>query len=158
MPGPPPGQGWDLKKDRFYHGLHPYLHDALSFAMAELPEREQAHPTFNTLYMLTKKLEVGQPVSKHWYTTSSEVYRDKHRCYLTPVGWVAALEEEGSALSDQVTGEDSESEVEVVGGLNMRLAQVMSHYQWEEQQCFVCGLLGHLAQGCPHHEAFRQWH
>ena len=49
-------RGRDLKKDHFYHGLCPYLHDALSFAMAELPEREQAHPTFDTLYMLTKKL------------------------------------------------------------------------------------------------------
>ena len=22
----------------------------------------------------------------------------------------------------------------------------------------MCGLLGHFAQGCPHHEAFRRWH
>ena len=56
-----PDRGQDLKKDCFYHGLCPYLHDALSFAMAELPEREQAHPTFDTLYMLAKKLEAGQP-------------------------------------------------------------------------------------------------
>ena len=41
------------------------------------------------------------------YTPSSEVYRDKHRYYVMPTGQVAALEEEGSALSDQVTGEDS---------------------------------------------------
>ena len=54
-----PDQGWYLKKDRFYHGPCPYLHDALSFAMAELPKREQAHHTFNTLYTLAKKLEVG---------------------------------------------------------------------------------------------------
>ena len=47
-----PDWGRDLKKDFFYHGLHPYLHDTLSFAMVELPEREQAHPTFDTLYML----------------------------------------------------------------------------------------------------------
>ena len=73
-------------------------------------------------------------------------------------GWVAALEKEGLALSDHVTGEDSESEVEVVGGLNVHLAQAMSHYQQEERQCFVCGSLGHFAQGCPHHEAFRRWH
>ena len=71
---------------------------------------------------------------------------------------MAALEEEGSALSDQVTGEDSKSEVEAVGGINMCLAQAMSHYQWEEQQCFMCGSLGHFAQGCPHHKAFRRWH
>ena len=127
-----PDRGRDLKKDRFYHGLCPYLHDALSFAMAELPEREQARPTFDTLYTLAKKLEVGQPVHMHWYTTSSKAYRDKHRCYLAPMCWVAALEEEGSVLSDHVTGEDSESEVEVVGGLNVCLAQAMSCYQWEE--------------------------
>ena len=35
-----PDRGWDLKKDCFYHRLCPYLHDALSFAMAELPGRE----------------------------------------------------------------------------------------------------------------------
>ena len=150
-----PDRGQDLKKDRFYHGLHPYLHDALSFAMAQLPEREQAHRTFDTLYTLAKKLEVGQPVRMRWYTPSSEAYRDKHRHYLMLMGWVAALEEEGLVLSDQVTGEDSESEVEVVGGLNVCLAQVMSHYQWKEQQCFVCGSLGHFTRGCPHCEAFR---
>ena len=32
-----PDHGRDLKKDHFYHGLDPYLHDALSFVMAELP-------------------------------------------------------------------------------------------------------------------------
>ena len=100
-------RGRDLKKDRFYHGLHPYLHDALSFAMAELPEREQAGPTFDTLYTLAKKLEVGQPACARRYTPSSKVYRDKHRHYIMPTGRMAALEEEGSTLSDQVTGEDS---------------------------------------------------
>ena len=113
--------------------------------MAELPKREQAHPTFDTLYTRTKKLEAGQLACTHQYTTSSKVYRDKHRHYLVPVGRVAALEEEGSVLPDQVTGEDSESEVEVVGGLNVCLAQAMSRYQWEEQQCFVCGSLGHFS-------------
>ena len=63
--------------------------------MAELPEREQARPTFDTLYTLAKKLEVGQPVHVRQYTPSSEAYRDKHRCYIAPMGWVAVLEEEG---------------------------------------------------------------
>ena len=153
-----PDRGQDLKKDHFYHGLCPYLHDALSFAMAELPKREQACPTFDTLYTLTKMLEVGQLVHMHRYTTSSEAYREKPRCYLMPVGRVAALEEEGLALTDPVTGKDSESEVEAVGGLNVHLAQVMGHYQREEQQCFICGLPGHFTQGCPHHKAFRRWH
>ena len=44
-----PDRGWDLKKDCFYHGLCPYLHDALSFAMAELPERAGPAPHL-TLY------------------------------------------------------------------------------------------------------------
>ena len=125
-----PDRGWDLKKDCSYHGLCPYLHDALSFAMAELPEREQAHPTFDTLYTLAKKLEAGQLAPACRYTPSSEAYRDKHRCYIVLTGWVAALEEEGSVLSDQVTGE--ESEVEVVGSINVHLAQAMSQYQREE--------------------------
>ena len=119
-------RGRDLKKDRFYHRLRPYLHDALSFAMAELPKREQACPTFDTLYMLAKKLEVGQPVHVHQYTPSSKVYRDKHRHYITLTGQVAALEEEGLTLSNHVTGEDSESEVEAAGGISVCLAQAMS--------------------------------
>ena len=127
-----PDRGRDLKKDRFYHGLCPYLHDALSFAMAELPEREQARPTFDTLYMLAKNLEARQLARTRQYTSSSEAYREKHRRNLVPVGWVAALEEEGLVLIDPVTGEDSESKVEAVGGLNVRLAQVMSRYQREE--------------------------
>ena len=100
--------------------------------MAELPKRKQAHPTFDTLYMLAKKLEAGQPAHARQYTPSSEVYRYKHRCYIMQMGQVAALEEEGSVLSKQVTGEDSESEVEVVGGINVCLAQAMSRYQREE--------------------------
>ena len=71
-----PDQGRDLKKDRFYHGLHPYLHDALSFVMMELPEREQAHPTFDILYILTKKLEAGQPAHTCQYAPSPDAYRE----------------------------------------------------------------------------------
>ena len=69
-----PNQGRDLKKDHFYHGLRPYLHDALSFAMVELPKREQAHPTFDTLYTLAKKLEAGQPARTCQYAPSSDAY------------------------------------------------------------------------------------
>ena len=157
-PGRLPNQWRDLKKDCFYHGLHPYLHDALSFAMVELPEREQAHPTFDTLYTLTKKLGVGQPAHTCRYTPSTEVYREKNRYYPVPASRVAALEEEGLALTDPVSREDSESEVEAVDGLKVHLAQAMSRYQREEQKCLVCGSPGHFVRDCPHCNAFKQWH
>ena len=153
-----PDWGRDLKKDCFYHGLCPYLHDALSFAMAELPERGQARPTFDTLYTLAKKLEAGQLVHTCPYAPSSDVHREKHRHYPAPAGRVAALEEEALASTDPVSGEDSESEVEAVDGLNVCLAQVMSRYQREEQKCFVCGSPGHFARNCPHCDAFMRWH
>ena len=153
-----PDQGRDLKKDHFYHGLCPYLHDALSFAMAELPKREQAHTTIDTLYTLVKKLEAGQLVHTRCYTPSSDTYREKHRCYPVLVGRVAVLEEEGTAPADPASGEDSKSEVEAVDGLNVHLAQVMSCYQREEQKCFVCGSPGHFVRDCSQCDAFKRWH
>ena len=75
-----------------------------------------------------------------------------------PTGRVVALEEEGVALADPTSGEDSKSEVEAMDGINVCLAQVMSHYQREERKCFVCGSPGHFVWDCPHHDAFKRWH
>ena len=71
---------------------------------------------------------------------------------------MAALEEEGPVLTDPVSGEDSESEVEAVDGLNVCLAQAMSCYQREERKCFMCGSPGHFTRDCPHCNAFKRWH
>ena len=52
-----PNEGEGLRRDRFYHGLIPSLRDALSFAMADLLEREQVDTSFDMLYHLAKKLD-----------------------------------------------------------------------------------------------------
>ena len=58
-------QGRNLTRDRFYHGLSPSLCDALGFTVAELHEREQVNTSLDTLYTLTKKMEVHQPSRSH---------------------------------------------------------------------------------------------
>ena len=71
------------------------MYDALGFAMAELPEREQVNMTFDTLYMLAKKMEVHQHSQSHrGELGSSEAYRDKFWRYPTPTGRIATLEDE----------------------------------------------------------------
>ena len=69
-----------------------------------------------------------------------------------------ALEKEGVASADPTSREDSESEVEAVDGINVHLAQAMSHYQREEWKCFVCESPGNFARDCPHRDAFKRWH
>ena len=153
-----PDQGRGLKKNHFYHDLCPYLHDALSFMMAELPKRKQAHPMFDTLYTPVKKLEAGQLVRACCYAPGSDIYQEKHRCYPVPTGRVVALEEEGVASASPASREESGLEVEAVDGINVYLAQAVSHYQREEQKCFMCGSPGHFARDCPHCNVFKRWH
>ena len=61
-----PNEGEGLRRDRFYYGLTPSLRDALSFAMADLPEREQVDTSFDTLYHLAKKLEASRAMRPKW--------------------------------------------------------------------------------------------
>ena len=74
----------------------------------------------------------------------------KVQVFPRPMSRVAALEKEGVVLTDPISGEELETEVEAVDGLNIHLAQVMSRYQKEEQKCFVCGSPSHFARDCPH--------
>ena len=123
--------------------------------MAELPEREQAHPTFDILYTLAKKraATVGTPLC-HWLgylLREAQTLPCAHRKGGGPGG-------EGAASANPTSGENSESEMEAMDGLNVRLAQVMSRYQREERKCFVFGSPDHFARDCPHHDAFKRWH
>ena len=76
-------QGKNWATDRFNHGLAPSLRDTLEFMLAELPEREQAGTSFDTLYMLAKKMEAHQPNCTHQGQGSFDLYQDgywKHSC------------------------------------------------------------------------------
>ena len=69
--------------------------------MAELPEREQVNTSFDTLYMLTKKMEAQQPSCPHRSGPgSSDAYRDKYQRYPAPAGQIVMLEEEELLLPD----------------------------------------------------------
>ena len=83
---------------------------------------------FDTLYTLVKKLEAGQLVHTHWYAPAQMFIERSTGTTLHRQEGVAALEEEGVALADPTSGEDSKSEVEAVDGLNVCLSQVMSSY------------------------------
>ena len=56
-PNQVPNEGEGLRRDRFYYRLTPSLRDVLSFAMADLLEREPVDTSFDMLYHLAKKLE-----------------------------------------------------------------------------------------------------
>ena len=88
-----PNEGEGLRRDRFYYGLTPSLRDALSFAMADLPEREQADTSFDTLYHLAKKLEAQhQPRNATKVGSSIHDPHKGYKKYSTPVGRTATVE------------------------------------------------------------------
>ena len=87
-----PNEGEGLRRDRFYYGLTPSLREALSFAMADLPESKQI-PVLITLYHLAKKLKARH--HPHHTTKVRSSTHDPHRGfkkYSTPVGRVATVE------------------------------------------------------------------
>ena len=95
-----PNEGEGLRRDHFYYGLIPSLRDALSFAMADLPEREQADTSFDTLYQK----------------------------YSTPVGHVATVEADLFPPDPDMV-ESAPPEPDRIEGLSLRMTQAMNHYQ-----------------------------
>ena len=143
-------QGKNLTQDWFYHGLSPSLCDALRFAMAELPEKEQVNMSY-------QKDEV--PLQPHRGGSGPfDAYRDKYRRCSMPVGWVSTLEDEELFLPDPETRDPELPEFDLTEGLSVRMTQAMNHFQWTECRCFVCGMMDHFARDCPHCETFHAWH
>ena len=152
-------QGKNLMQDGFYHCLSLRLHDALGFAMAELPEREQVNTSFDNLYTLAKKMEVHQPSRSHrGGSDPSNAFRDKYRRCLLPVGWVATLEDEELFPPDPKVPDVEPPEFDQIEGLCVRMTQAMNKFQWEEHRCFVCSATDHFVRDCPHHKTFHAWH
>ena len=119
--------------------------------MAELPEREQAGASFDTLYTLAKKMEACQPMRTHkGEQGSSDAYLDKYRRYPTPTGWVATLAEEYLLPPDPEPLDPGTPQLDITKGLSLRMIQAMSHYQHEECFCFVCAGSDHFTHDCPH--------
>ena len=139
--------------DRFYHSLSPSLHNALGLTMAELPEREQVNMSFDTLYMLAKKMEAHQPSWSHSSGLGpSDAYRGKSRRYPMPTGRVATLEDEELCPPDPEVQDTEPPECDQIEGLSVRMTQAMNHFQWEECWCFVCCVMDHFTRYCPHCE------
>ena len=153
-----PHEGEGMRRDRFYYGLTPSLRDVLSFAMADLPEREQADTSFDTLYHLAKKLEARhQPCNATKVGSSTHDPHKGYKKYPTLVGCVTTVEPD-LLPPDPDPVENTPPEPDYVEGLSFQMTQAINYYQKQERKCFVCGDSGHFTRDCPHCEAFCTWH
>ena len=141
----------------FYNGLLPSLCEALGFAVADLPEREQSRTTFDTLYTLARKMEVHQS-NHNSRGAPSDGYRDRYQWYPTPANRVATVGEGGNFLPPDPEEQEPESPGDdPLDGLSTQFTQAMDHFQWEEHRCFICGQTGHFVRECLHKNAFCAW-
>ena len=144
-----PNKEEGLRRDCFYYGLTPSLRDVLSFAMADLPEREQADTSFDTLYHLAKKLEAWHhPHSMAKGGTLIHNPNKGYKKYPTPVGHMTTVETDlFPPDSDPV--ENAPPEPDHIEGLSLRMTQAMNHYQRQEHKCFMCVGCRTLCEGMP---------
>ena len=145
-PNQVPNEGEGLRRDRFYYGLTPSLRDALSFAMADLPEKEQADTSFDTLYHLAKKLKVRhQPRNVTKVGSSTHDPHKGYKKYPTLVGRAATVEPD-LLPPDPDPVENAPPKPDYIKGLSFQMTQAMNYYQKQEHQCFVCWDSGHFAK------------
>ena len=148
-------QGKNLRQGRLYHGLLPHLHNALGFVMVDLPEREQADTSFNTLYTLARNMETNQASHFQRATVgSTDAYKERYKWYPMPAGRVTMLKDEDlfSLNPKLLVGEPPK--LDQLEGLSLCMMQAMSHFQHKECQCFVCRVTGHFTRDCPHQDTF----
>ena len=143
--------------DCFYNGLLPSLHEALGFAVADLPEREQTHTMFDTLYTLARKMEVHQS-NHNGRGAPSDGYRNRYQWYSTPANRVATVGEGGNFLPPDLEEQEPEPPGDdPLDGLSTWMTQAMNHFQQEECCCFICRHTGHFMRECLHKDAFHAW-
>ena len=71
---------------------------------------------------------------------------------------VATLKDEELFLPDPEVQDIEPPEFDQIEVLSVRMTQVMNHYQREECQCFVCGVMDHFTRDCLHCKTFQAWH
>ena len=154
-----PNEGEGLRRDRFYYGLIPSLRDALSFTMANLPVREQADTSFDTLYHLAKKLEAcHQPSNTSKGGTLTHDPHKGYKRYSIPRGHAATVEAD-LFPPDPEPVENTPPKTRPHRGIITE--DDTSHESLPEGGMSLFCVRGHRTlcmRDCPHHEAFCAWH